>query len=302
MRLQTLSGVIPPLGTPLDAEGHVDVQGLRRLARYVLDGGVHGVFVNGSMGGFAFLTDAEQIRAIETVVDTVQGRVPVMAGLGELSTTRAVARAREMARLGITHLSVLAPLFYLASQDQLVRYFSEIAASVDLPIVIYDNPVLTQNPIQPETIVRLRAQIPHLVGVKESNQDCVNLQLLLELTRNEEHFTVLTGSEFLIVVGLQMGVKGCVGGVHNLCPRVAVELYEAFLKGDIETAKDRQRVLTEIWQIFRQGGVWSAFEEALRYLGICERAAGEPYVTPLSATECENIRGILARHLPPAKM
>ena len=280
----------------------MDVQGLRRLARYVLDGGVHGVFVNGSMGGFAFLTDAEQIRAIETVVDTVQGRVPVMAGLGELSTTRAVARAREMAHLGITHLSVLAPLFYLASQDQLVRYFSEIAASVDLPIVIYDNPVLTQNPIQPETIVRLRAQIPHLVGVKESNQDCVNLQLLLELTRNEEHFTVLTGSEFLIVVGLQMGVKGCVGGVHNLCPRVAVELYEAFLKGDIETAKDRQRVLTEIWQIFRQGGVWSAFEEALRYLGICERAAGEPYVTPLSATECENIRGILARHLPPAKM
>ena len=279
----------------------MDVQGLRRLARYVLDGGVHGVFVNGSMGGFAFLTDAEQIRAIETVVDTVQGCVPVMAGLGELSTTRAVARAREMARLGITHLSVLAPLFYLASQDQLVRYFSEIAAAVDLPIVIYDNPVLTQNPIQPETIVRLRARIPHLVGVKESNQDCVNLQLLLELTRNEENFTVLTGSEFLIVVGLQMGVKGCVGGVHNLCPRVAVELYEAFLKGDIETANDRQRVLAEVWQIFRQGGVWSAFEEALRYLGICERAAGEPYVTPLSAAERENIRGILARRMPPAK-
>ncbi|MFP5230919.1 MAG: dihydrodipicolinate synthase family protein [Acidobacteriota bacterium] len=300
MRLHALHGVIPPLGTPLNAQGGVDTDGLRRLTRHVLDGGVHGVFTNGSMGGFAFLTDTEQMRAIETVVDTVQGKVPVMAGLGELSTTRAVARAREIAQLGISHLSVLAPLFYLADQDQLFRYFCEIAAAIDIPMVIYDNPVLTKNPILPETILRLRAQIPHLVGVKESNQDCVNLQTLLDLTRNEKNFSVLTGSEFLIVVGLQMGVQGCVGGVHNLCPQVAVELYDAFLKGDIDTANDRQRVLTEVWQIFRQGGVWSAFEEALRYLGLCERAAGEPYVHPLSSEERENIRTILARHLAPA--
>ncbi len=299
MKASTLFGVIPPIGTPLNPEGGVDVLGLQRLTHHLLNGHVHGVFVNGSMGGFAFLTDTEQLRSIATVVDTVAGSVPVMAGLGESSTTRAVLRAREMAKLGITHLSVLAPLFYLAEQDHLVRYFSEIAAAVDLPIVLYDNPVLTKNPIHPETVIRLRARIPHLVGMKESNQDCVNLQLLLELTRNEENFSVLTGSEFLIVVGLQMGVKGCVGGIHNICPSIAVELYEAFLKGDIETARKRQEVLTQLWQIFRQGSVWNAFEEALRFLGICERTAGEPYVTPLSQAERDNIRNILARYLVP---
>ncbi len=233
------------------------------------------------------------------MVEVVNGRVPVMAGLGELSTARAVARAREIARAGITHLSVLAPLFYLATQDQLIRYFSEIAASVDLPILIYDNPALTKNPIHPETVCQLRSRIPNLVGIKESNQDCINLQLLLDLIGQEDGFSVLTGSEFLIVVGLQMGVAGCVGGVHNLCPQVAVELFEAFCNGDIDRANRCQKILIEIWQIFRNGGVWSAFEEALRYLGICERIAGEPYVSALTPEEKAKVHAILAQHLKP---
>lgn len=299
MKSSKLFGVIPPVGTPLTPEGKVDVPSLRRLTRYMLDAGCHGLFANGSMSGFAFLTDTEQLRAIETVVDVAEGKIPVMAGLGEMSTVRATQRAKEISSLGVSHLTLLSPIFYLAQQEHLLRYFSDIAAATDLPVILYDNPVLTKNPIHPETIAELRCKVPNFVGVKESNQDCINLQHLLDLMKDDQSFSILTGSESLIVVGLQMGVDGCVGGIHNICPQVAVNLYNAFVRGDIAAALQYQRILTEICAIFKYGNVWGGYEEALRYLGICERAAGEPYVTALTNTEKQEVRAILSRHLVP---
>jgi 4-hydroxy-tetrahydrodipicolinate synthase len=249
------------------------------------------------MSGFAFLTDAEQLRTVETVVDEVNGKVPVMAGLGETSTSRAIPKARDLARTGARYISVLPPFYFLAQQQHLLAYFARIADVVDLPIVLYDNPVLTKNPLQPETVVELRRRVPNVIGVKESNQDCINLQRLLSLTQADQQFAILTGSEFLILVGLQMGIDGCVGGLHNICPHVAVELYDAFRKGDLETARARQDALIEIWQIFNYGSVWGAFDEALRWLGICERATGEPYVTVLCEEERVRVDAILERHL-----
>src|ERR1041384_3522456 len=112
-----LSGVVVPVGTPLTDGDRVDAGGLRRLVRYLMDGGVHALFANGTMGGFAFMTDDEQIRAIETVVDEANGRLRVMAGLGETSTSRAVPRARAMARMGVQFLSVLPPFYFFAGQE-----------------------------------------------------------------------------------------------------------------------------------------------------------------------------------------
>src|SRR3954454_19388981 len=132
MPWKKLTGVIPPIATPVTGDDRVDTAGLRRLTRYLLDSGVHGLCANDSMGGFFFLTDAEQLRAIETVVDEVNGRVPVLAGLGETGTSRARPKAREMQRCGAQCLSVLPPFYFSTSQEQLIAYFSEIAAAVDI--------------------------------------------------------------------------------------------------------------------------------------------------------------------------
>ena len=218
MTINNLSGVIVPVGTPLAGDDRVDVAALRRLTAYLVDAGVHTLFANGSMSGFAFLTDDEQLRAIDTVIQESAGRVAGMAGLGETSTSRAIPKAKAMARTGARYLSVLPPFYFFAQQEHLIAYFSAIASAVDIPIVLYDNPVLTKNPIHPETIVELRRRVPNIIAIKESNQDCVNLQRVLALTADDPGFSVLTGSEFLILVALQMGVHGCVGGLHNLCP------------------------------------------------------------------------------------
>src|SRR6185503_18013987 len=113
--MSKLSGVIPPIGTPVTPSGSVDEAALRRLTRYLLDAGVSGILANGTMGGFAFLTDEEQIRAISIVVSEVNGTVPVMGGIGETSTSRAVRKAKEIVREGVDHLTVLTPFYFPAT-------------------------------------------------------------------------------------------------------------------------------------------------------------------------------------------
>lgn len=277
----------------------MDVAGLRRLAAYLVEAGVHGILANGTMGGFAFLTDEQQLRSIATTVEAVKGRIPVIGGLGETSTSRAIAMAKRIAGEGVDALSLLPPFYYHATQDHLLGYFEDIAAAIDLPLFLYDNPAMTKNHIQPTTIAKLRSRIPHLVGIKVSNQDYANLQTIVELMKGDPEFSILTGSEFLIVVALQMGCHGCVGGLHNICPQIAVGLYEAFRAGDLEMARQKQQALIDAWQIFRYGAIWGAFDEALRWLGICEKGTAAPYVTPLSSEEQIAVHAILEKHVRP---
>jgi len=293
-----LSGVVPPIGTPVTDNDRVDEKGLRRLTRYLLDAGVSGILANGTMGGFAFLTDEEQIRAISIVVSEVNGTVPVMGGIGETSTSRAVRKAKEIVREGVDHLTVLTPFYFPATQENLYSYFSDVAAAVDLPIFLYDNPVMTKNNIHPETVLRLREDIPHIVGIKESNQDCINLQKLLELN-SSDNFSILTGSEFLIVVGLEMGCDGFIGGLHNICPHMAVALWHAFRERDLAKARSLQQDLINTWNLFRFGNIWGAFDEALRHLGLASRATGSPYVSQLSAGEAAQVRAIIDQYVKP---
>lgn len=295
----TMKGVVTAIGTPLSRDEIVDEPGLRRLIQYVLSANVDGILVNGSMGGFAFLTDQEQLRAISIVTSEVNGRIPVIGGLGETGTKRAVHKAKQFAQEGIDYLSLLPPFYFMTAQTQLVTYFSEIAAAVDVPLILYDNPLLTKVHIEPNTVVELRGKIPNLAGIKVSNSDSNNLQTLLSLLKNDPTFFILTGSESLFLVGLQMGCQGGVGGLYSVCPHLAVEMYRAFSSGNLERAREIQQQLIEIWQLFRFGDVWGGFDEALRYLGICESATGSPYSTRVTEKDKEQVQSILKRYLRP---
>jgi len=293
-----LTGVIPPIGTPILAGGRVDEAGLRRLTRYLMDAEVNGILANGTMGGFAFLSDEDQIRAVSIVVSEVNGAIPVMGCIGETSTNRAIRKAKQIANEGVAYLTVLPPYYFFATQENLLAFFSEVAAATDLPLFLYDNPMLTKNDIHPETVLQLREQIPHLAGIKESNQDCVNLQKLIELNAGAE-FSILTGSEFLILVGLQMGCDGFVGGLHNICPHMAVALYRTYRSGKMDRARELQRNLISTWELFRYGNIWGAFDEALRYLGIAESATGAPYISKLTPQETSGVHVIIDKFVKP---
>jgi dihydrodipicolinate synthase/N-acetylneuraminate lyase len=294
-----LKGVFPAIATPLRGDEQVDEKGLRRLVGYLLDAKVQGLLVNGSMGGFAVLTDEEQLRAVSITVSEVGGAVPVLAGLGETGTRRALIKAERMAQTGANLLAVLPPFYMRPTQDQVFSYYSDIAMASEIPLLVYDNPVHTKCYIEPETVVRLCKAHNNIIGIKESNSDCENLQELIHLTKTFPNFSVLTASETLMLLGLQVGCTGAIGGLYNVCPHLAVETYQAFMQGDTLQAVELQRAMIDIAAIFRYGSIWGGFDEAMRYLKICIRTSGKPYASSLPPQEALKVRQILDKHLSP---
>ncbi|MFV0390034.1 MAG: dihydrodipicolinate synthase family protein [Pyrinomonadaceae bacterium] len=273
-----LKGMVPPIGTPINEDETVDENGLRKLVNYLIDGGVDGVFVNGSMGCSALLTDAEQFRAIEIVADEVNGRVPVVAGISDSSTKRVIEKTKIVERFRVDFLTAVVPYFFKLTQQQGKRFFQEVAAAAQKPVLIYNNPYLTPMDFEVSTLLELSEE-PNIVGVKDSNQDFNRLTGLLEAFRGKDEFTIMLGTELLIPQGLMMGADGAIGGAHNIAPAFAAELYKAHLAGDYETAYARSNDLAQICKIFQYGSIWGGFEAALQLLGICEKVVFEPYAS-----------------------
>lgn len=283
--------MVPPIGTPINADETVDEKGLRKLVNHLIDGGVNGIFVNGSMGCFALLTDAEQIRAVEIVADEVNGRVPVVAGISDTGTKRVIKKTKIIEKFQIDFVTAVVPYFFRLTQAQGKRFFQEVANASQKPVLIYNNPYLTPLDFEISTLLEL-AEEPNIVGLKDSNQDFNRLTGLFEAFRGKEDFTIMLGTELLIPQGLMMGADGAIGGAHNISPKFAAELYQAHLAGDYETSFARSRDLAKICNIFQYGAIWGGFEAALQLLGICEKTVFEPYAVA-SAEDKEKVREIL---------
>lgn len=286
-----LKGMVPPIGTPLNADETVDEKGLRKLVNHLINGGVDGIFVNGSMGCFALLTDAEQLRAIEIVGDEVNGRVPVVAGISDTGTKRVIEKTKIIEKFKVDYLTAVAPYFFRLTQQQGKRFFQEVANVAQKPVLIYNNPYLTPLDFEVSTLLEL-AEEPNIVGLKDSNQDFNRLTGLFEAFRGKEGFTIMLGTELLIPQGLMMGADGAIGGAHNIAPRFAAELYQAHLAEDYETSFARSRDLAKICNIFQYGAIWGGFEAALQLLGICEKSVFEPY-SVATAEDKGKVREIL---------
>ncbi len=295
--MRAFTGVLAALGTPMTASGEIDEPGLRRLTRRILDSGMQGVLVNGSMGGFVWLSDEQQAQAVSIVVSEVSGGALVLAGVGETGTQRALRKVQTFGGMGVDAVVVLPPFFLTPDPIGIRDFFSVLAAETAVPLLIYDNPGRVHCSVTPDILIELHQQYPAVVGVKESNQDCGNLQAVLEAAAPHEQFSVLTGSETLMLVGLQMGCHGSIGGLHNLCPGLAVECYRAFREGRLEAAREAQRRMNHIAQVFQYGAIWGGFDEALRYLGVCEQASAQPYRRELSDVERAQVRRILREGL-----
>jgi 4-hydroxy-tetrahydrodipicolinate synthase len=286
-----LKGIVPPIGTPVTADERVDEGGLRNLVRYLIDGGVHGIFANGTMGCFALLSDAEQMRLIDIVVDEVRDRVPVIAGVSDTGTKRVVAKIKEVEKLQADYITAVPPYYYRITQEEGKRFFRDIAGASELPVFVYNNPYLTKLDLDIASIVEL-ADEPNIVGIKETSQDCNRWTNLFDALKQKEDFDIFFGTELLIPQCLMMGADGVIGGAHNMAPKVAVELYDAAIAKDYETAFSKSHTLKKVCEVFQYGQIWGGFEAALQLLGICEKATLEPYAA-CSAADREKVREIL---------
>ena len=286
-----LRGIVPPIATPLLPDERVDEIALRKVVKYLLDAGVNGIFVNGTMGAFALLTDAEQHRAVEIVVEEVNHKVPVIAGISDTGTKRVIEKGKEIEKIGADFLAAVPPFYFVLSQESATRFYREVAQAMQTPLFLYNNPYLAHFDLTVDSIVELASE-PNIVGIKETNQDCNRWVQIFAALRAREDFNIMVGTEMLIPIALLLGADCIVGGAHNFCAPIAVELYRSFNAKDYSRSIELSEQLAKLCRIFEHGEIWGAFEVVLQRLDLANKVTASPYRAPTSS-ERDKVTAIL---------
>lgn len=259
-------GIIPAMVTPFTTDDKINEQSLRQLTNYLIEGGVHGLFAVGSQGEFWALDADEKRQVFEIVIDETRGRVPVYAGTGAVTTREAIQLTQMAEEVGADAVSVLTPFFLSLNQDELVDFYTEIADSTSLPVILYNNPGRTGINISVETVVKLARDVDNIISIKDSSGD---LQLSAEyIRRTGDDFHVLMGRDTLIYGGLLYGAAGSIAASANVKPSLLVEIYDAFMEGDLKRSLEAQRALAPLRIAFGLGTFPSVVKEAVNMIGI----------------------------------
>ncbi|PAZ09708.1 dihydrodipicolinate synthase family protein [Streptomyces sp. SA15] len=300
-----LTGVVPPVCTPMTSDREVDVPSLHRLIDHLVNGGVHGLFVLGTTSEAAYLTDRQRRLVVETTVAHVAGRVPVLAGAIDMTTPRVLDRIASAAAVGADAVVVTAPFYTRTHPAEIARHYRLVAAASPVPVLAYDLPVAVHTKLPADLVLSLAAE-GVVAGLKDSSGDLGAFREVV--TGAREHpditgFSVLTGSELIVDAALAVGADGAVPGLANVDPRGYVRLDALCRAGDWAGARVEQERLCALFGMVgvgdpgRMGGSSSAigaFKAALHLRGVIDcPATAEPQV-PLDGAEVERVGKFLA--------
>jgi 4-hydroxy-tetrahydrodipicolinate synthase len=226
-------GIFPAVVTQFSTDLHVNGPAIVQHITTLLGAGVHGIIVLGTLGENASLNPEEKKQLAATVVKTVAGRVPILAGIAETSTRQACQFAADMKSIGVDGLMVLPALVYPADEREAIAHFRAVAAASDLPIMIYNNPVSYGVDLKPESLLEL-ADEPKFVAVKESSDD---IRRITDI-RNTcgDRYALFCGVDDLALEARILGADGWVAGLVNAFPAETVRLWNLATSGNIVEA------------------------------------------------------------------
>jgi 4-hydroxy-tetrahydrodipicolinate synthase len=286
-----IHGIIPPVATPMQANEDLDLPRLRWFLDHLIGAGVHGVFVLGTNSEFYALDEREKQEVIATTVAHVRKRVPVYAGTGAECTREAVRLTKMAEREGVDGVSVITPYFVAPTQQEIYDHYRRIAESTALPVILYNNPSTCGGlKIDVDTVARL-AQVPNILGIKDSSGDLQNTNEYLRVA--PERFAVMQGRDTLIYPALLFGARGAVPATANIAPRLLVEIYEAFQRGDQAASKQAQLRLNPIRLSLTLGTPPGGVKAALALMGMSIGPSRSP-IAPLSPEKQQKMRAALA--------
>jgi 1-pyrroline-4-hydroxy-2-carboxylate deaminase len=230
----TWSGVFPAATTQFDTALEVDIPATQRVQKALLQDGVHGLVLMGTVGEGNSLSADEKRRVLGAAVEVSEGRVPVIAGVSEFTTAAAACFARDAERIGAAGLMLLPAMVYVPTAAELEYHFRTVAAATGLPIMLYNNPPSYRVNIDIPTLTRL-ADVANIVSIKESAPDSRRFTDIINAFG--ERFVLFAGLDDIAFEGLTLGAKGWVSGLTNAFPVESLRLYAALRAGDLEAAR-----------------------------------------------------------------
>ena len=293
-----IRGVIVPILTPLNSDESVDTSSMRRLVNYLLDNGAHGIWVSGTTGEFANLTNKQRLISVETVVDEVAGRVPIIGNISCPSTQLSLELALAVQEMALDGIAVTPPYYYNNAQDELLDHYRYISDRSGLPLWVYNIPPTVKTIVEPNTIATLAAE-GVVVGVKDSSgsgEPFAQLNVLCE--QGNLNLLRFLGTVSRITTSTALGADGVIPAIANLAASASARGWEAGEAGDMETVKECNAKLiaaSKIAQLAKGGGpnaaAFSGMKSALKHMGILD---SDTVSRPLRALTEEEKKGIPA--------
>ena len=267
-------GVVTPVLTALDENERFNPDAYKEFIDHLIKAGVHGIFPLGTNGEFYAFNQEEKLEIFKTAVEAVNGRVPVYAGTGCVTTKETIEFSKKVVDLGVDVLSVISPYFVSVTQDDIYRHFNSVAKSVNAPILMYNIPARTGNNIDYKTLKKLAEENSNIIGIKDSSGNFDNSLKYIENTT--PNISVMAGSDSLILWTLLAGGTGAISGCSNVFPEVIVCSWEYWHQGDFDKANEAQKKIRDFRNVMQMGNPNSVVKRAALLRGHNVGPAREP--------------------------
>ncbi|MCI8363644.1 MAG: 4-hydroxy-tetrahydrodipicolinate synthase [Eubacterium sp.] len=239
MSIFTGAGVA--LITPMNADGSVNYEKMREIIEFQVENQTDAIIICGTTGEASTLSHEEHIECIRFCCEVVDKRIPVIAGTGSNCTATAVYLSQEAEKVGADGLLLVTPYYNKCTQNGLKAHFTQVADSVNIPILLYNIPGRTGVKIAPETVVALCRDVKNIVGVKDATGDISEVANVLALAKKEGvEVDLYSGNDDQIVPVVSLGGKGVISVLSNILPRQTHEMVAAFMAGDAKKSMEMQ--------------------------------------------------------------
>ncbi len=292
-------GIIPPVPTLFNKYGDLDKKGMGNLIDFLIDSEVNGLLFLGSGGEFSQMPAELRKEVASFVIQYVNGRVPVIIGTGSPSTKEAVSLSIHAREQGADGIIVINPYYWGLSEDHLYQHYGEIAAHVNIPIILYNYPAITGQDLSPAFVLKLVRAYPNIIGIKETVDSVTHIkEMILTVKSEKKNFSVLAGYEDHLFNTLALGGDGSIPGIANFAPELATGIYQAFSKGNYEKAIELHRKLAPLSLLLKLDSPFvSVIKEAISQRGIEISTEVLPPARPLSNEKIQQVKQFLKQVL-----
>jgi dihydrodipicolinate synthase/N-acetylneuraminate lyase len=284
-------GVYPAMTTQFRPDGSLDLPATAKHLEAMIQAGIHGVILLGSVGENTVLEYSEKLTVLKEMKQVVRGRVPVLSGVAEYTTALACRFAGDAEKIGLNGLMVLPAMVYKADRREALTHFRTVAHSTGLPIMVYNNPVSYYVDVTPEMFAEL-ADEPNLVAIKESSENVRRITDLVNLVGSR--YILFSGVDDLVLESVLLGAQGWVSGLVNAFPQENAALWDLATSGKWAEARDLYRWYTPLLHLDTKIKLVQYIKLAMAETGLGSETVRAPRL-PIEGAEREEILRII-RH------
>ena len=287
---RAFQGTGTALVTPFKKNGSLDEKALRRLVEFQIKGGVQALIPVGTTGEGPTLTYREHYRVFDIVIEQTNGRVKIFAGTGSNNTVEAIEQSQRAKKAGADAVLVVGPYYNKPTQEGYFQHYRKIAETVDIPMIVYNVPGRTGGNIEAATTLRMAAEIPNIMAVKEASG---NMTQIMEIARNKPAgFSILSGDDAFTLPMMAVGGDGCISVVANEIPKEFSDLVGLCLRGRWDKALALHNKLLPLMNVNFIESNPIPVKAALAMMGMIEEVYRLPLV-PLAEKNREKLRSVL---------